>query len=133
MDSKRQKLQMVLETVMAIAVLAVFTGCNSYCKEAFKDNMTDSVSAVQAGQLDQAAELLDSVSDCAKSYKQKRQLESMQELIEGSRAMMNGNATQAKASWSQIRDPQLNREVRIKADSVIGIEVPMIPQEKETD
>ena len=133
MDSKRQKVKKVLELVVAVAVLAVFTGCNSYCKKAFKANMADSVRAVQKGRLDEASEHLDSACDCAKSYEQKRQLQSMQELIEGSKAMMDGNAAHARASWSQIRDPHLNREVRKKADSVIGIEVPMIPQEKETD
>jgi hypothetical protein len=132
MEREKCKLQMGLKFLVVLALVAVVAGCGgSQCKTIFRENMTRSVTAVEAGQLDKAQQYINSAKDCAKSYEQRRQLDSMEELVNGAQAMMDGQVADAKASLSRIRDPQLNHEVRRKAQSVLGVDVSMIPQRKE--
>ena len=105
----------------------------SQCSLQYGENIKASTEAINAGDLDKAESHILAVKDCAESFEQEREVESLERVISGARAMMAGEVNVAKAQWSQIRDPHLNREVRLKAESVIGVEVPMVPQGKENE
>lgn len=124
---------------VAFSCLSVFlaglSGCTSreQCKSIFQNNLAASMEAVNAGDLQGAKQSLEAGCGCAKEYEQKRLCSSMEELIAGAEAMMAGNVAQAKTAWSKIEDPQLSREVRVKASAVMGLEVPMVPAEKRVE
>ena len=120
-------------TTIGVCVLAfvVLPGCQTQRALSYRQSMDDGVKAVQAGEFDQAKQCLAEAKNNSDNFEQQRQVESMEKLVDGARAMMDGEMSVAKAEWSAIRDPHLNREVRKKAESVVGIEVPMVPQRKE--
>ena len=53
-------------------------------------------------------------------------IRSLQALIEGAEALMNGNGELAETHFSRIEDPYLRREVRVKARQV-DLKVPITP------
>jgi hypothetical protein len=114
-------------------VLAVFalTGCQQQSKVSFNESIRLSLDSVRAGDLEMADLHLDNARPNAKTPSNKRIVASVDELIDGAEAMMAGDIAQAKADWSSIPDPQFNREVRVKADAVMGIKVPLVVLDKE--
>ena len=55
----------------------------------------------------------------------------LDELVAGAKAMMTGDVTAAKQQWADIDDPRFNREVRVKADAMMGVKVPLVAAAKE--
>jgi hypothetical protein len=121
---------------MALAVLLAMAGLLGGCQNknniAYQMHLEKSVNLLRAGDVDGASQSVDAARLYAKSYDQKRSLESMDQLIGGSMAMLKGDVTQAKNDWSNIADPHLSREVRVKANVVMGVKVPLVPEAKET-
>jgi hypothetical protein len=114
-------------------LLAVFmlTGCQEQNNTSFNQSIRQSIDSVQAGDLEMAAKHLDEARPNAKTHDNKRVVASVDSLIEGAESMMAGDVAQAKANWSNIEDPHFNREVRVKADMVMGVKVPLIAAAKE--
>ena len=128
--SKKQSFQVVVSCLL-VSTLCL-SGCRSQdqCKLIFQNNLADSIEAVKAGDLQGAKQSLEAGCDCAKEYEQQRLCSSMEELIAGAQYMMDGQVAQAKTAWSNIADPHLSRQVRVKASAVMDLEVPMVPAEK---
>jgi len=120
----------VLERVSIFLVLwlvLVGSGCQSQQRSAsLQTGLNESIDSVQAGDLKTARTALEGVKGKAKSFEEKRLVQSVDELIAGAESLMQGEVGQAKVAWSNIEDPQLNREVRVKASAVMGLDVPMI-------
>lgn len=120
---------------LVAVLLAAFMlgGCQEQSKVSFNQSIRESLDSVQAGDLAMAEMHLDEARPNAKTYENKRIVGSVDELIGGAQAMMAGDVTQAKADWSSIPDPRFNREVRVKADVVMGVKVPLVVVAKETE
>ena len=116
---------------LLLAAIVLAGGCQTQRVADYRRSMTDGVRAVQAGELEQAEGCIENAKKNARGYEQQRQVQSMEQLIAGAQAMMDGRVELAKAAWSEIADPRLNLEVRRQADAVMGVEVPMIPDKKE--
>lgn len=129
-ETVARRLSPVLIFLCCIGFMA---GCQNQCKVTFREHMDLGIEAAQAGDLEMARQHVDSVRPCAKTFNQKRMVESMDGLISGAEAMMDGDPLQARADWANIPDPQLNRQVRINADVVMGVKVPVIPEAKEVE
>ena len=127
-----------------LAVLAcyvsIMTGCQGQKQPVptarleradFKVEMNKAIEATRQGDLEMARLYVDRARSSAKTFEQKRMVESMDKLICGAQAMMDGNATQAKNDWANIPDMHLNREVRINAEVVMGVQVPAVPKYRE--
>ena len=100
-------------------------------RDDFKVEMEAGIEAVRAGDLEMARMHIDKARSDAKSVERERMVESMDKLISGAGAMMDGKPEQAKNDWASIPDLDLNREVRINADVVMGVKVPMVPKYRE--
>lgn len=100
-------------------------------RDGFKVEMDAGIEAARAGDLEMARMHVDAARPYAKTFERKRMVESMDKLISGAQAMMDGDAAQAKNDWANIPDLHLNREVRINADVVMGVQVPMVPKYRE--
>ena len=88
-----------------------------------------STEAVQAGELARARAQLERARNSASGFHQKRQVRSLAKLISGAEALMAGKVKLARAEWSRIEDPYLQREVRKQAEA-IDVEVPLRPVTK---
>ena len=119
--------------VLLFCFLAITSGCQTpqETPSMYRTHINQCASAVQAGDLKEGEFYLAKAKLEAVGFEQKRQVESMERLITGAKAMMNGDVETAKAEWSKISDPRLNREVRMKADDVLNIDVPITPVRKE--
>ena len=117
---------------LMLSILAVTSGCQSPARPSmYRSHIDECARAVQSGDLQQAQMYVTKAKLEAVGYDQDRQVESMEKLISGANAMMDGEVELAKSEWSQISDPELNREVRIRAEEIMDIEVPLIPVRKE--
>lgn len=83
------------------------------------------VEEVRRGRLQSAAEHTAEAQDLAQNPTQKRQAQSLDQLIAGARAMLKGDARAAGKAWARITDPGLKQEVHLLADR-IGIDVPVV-------
>lgn len=130
MEKKKTVTKRLLPVLVLVCCVGFLAGCQSQCKVTFREQMDKGIEAAQAGDLEMAKLHVDSARPCAKTFNQKRMVESMDGLISGAEAMMDGDALQARADWSNIPDPQLNRQVRINADVVMGMKVPVLPEKE---
>ena len=113
--------------LMVLWLVMLGSGCQSQQRSVtLRQGLNQSVDAVHAGDLQAARTELDGVKGKAKSFEEKRLVQSVDELIAGAKALMAGDVTEAKLAWSKIEDPQLNREVRVKASAVMDLDVPMV-------
>ena len=99
----------------------------------FKVEMNKGIEATREGDLEMARLYIDRARTNAKTVEQKRMVESMDMLISGAQAMMDGDALRAKNDWASIPDMHLNREVRINADVVMDVQVPAVPKYREDE
>ncbi len=130
-NSKLTRLTRLWPCVAVLLAVFLLTGCQKQNKVSFNENIRQSLDSVEAGDLEMAGKHLDDARSKAKSYDDKTVVKSVDDLIEGAEAMMEGDVTQAQANWSNIPDPHFNREVRVKANAVMGVKVPMIATAKE--
>ncbi|WP_432798538.1 hypothetical protein [Poriferisphaera sp. WC338] len=116
---------------VVIAIIMMMTGCSLISEtrvdnQLFRQHMVACTQAISHGDLQQAEVHLSEARPMAVTNRQKRQIRSLQALIEGAEALMNGNGDLAEAHFSRIEDPYLRREVRIKARQV-NLKVPITP------
>lgn len=123
----------VLVALSVIVGASFLVGCGSTQKTeadpagpVFGQHVAQTTAAINAGDLEAARSHLDRTRPLARTYEQKRKVQSLDQLIAGSEALMDGHVALAAAEWSRIEDPVLNREVRVKA-RVIGVDVPLMP------
>jgi len=90
----------------------------------YRTAVVDCTHAIHAGDLDEARGQLTTARKFADSEQRARQVQSLDQLITGAEALLVGDGTTAVAAWSQIEDPILQREVRIRARA-IGLDVPV--------
>jgi len=119
---------------LVAVLLAVFmlSGCQKN-RAVFNESVKLSVDSVQAGDMEMADTHLEKARANAKTHEDKRIVQSMDVLVTGAKAMMEGDVAVAKQQWSDIEDPRFNREVRVKADALMGVKVPLIVSAKETE
>ena len=117
----------------------VLIGCHSSAKidhdaaarsDRFQEQLTWSTQAINAGDLEQARVHLDEARAAASNSKERQKVESLDKLIVGAEALMEGDPARARAEWSWIDEPHLSREVRHKA-RLIGLNVSVVPAEGE--
>ena len=127
--------------VVLVCAVAIMPGCHSkkqpginvrLQRDEFKLAMKKGVEAVRAGDLEMARMHVDAARPYANTFERQRMVESMDGLISGAQAMMDGDVNQAKNDWASIPDLDLNREVRVNADVVMGVKVPTVPTYRET-
>lgn len=94
----------------------------------FRRHLISATQAIQSTNLPLARQHLSEMKRAARTYDEKRKTDSLERLITGSEAMINGNMKVATSEWSRIRDPYLNHEVQLKARRVMGVNVPAVPQ-----
>lgn len=94
-------------------------------RAAFRKDLKHTTTSVNAGDLASARKHLDQAKTKAVTYHEQRQVKSLDLLIQGSEAYMNGDTEKAKQHWSQIPDPILQREVRAKAKSEMNLDIPV--------
>ena len=121
----------VLILVFVLSAAFLLSGCQAQNKSAFNESVKKGVDSIKAGDMEMAQKHIETASKSAKTHKDKRTLQSLQGLVDGANAMMTGDVWQAKANWSEIPDPRFNREVRVKADAMMGVKVPLAVIEKE--
>ena len=107
--------RLAIGALLALMAGALLAGCQSGRQE-FRQELSAGVRALRAGELDDADGHIAEAGRKAKTFEQKRQVQSLANLSNGARAVMAGDATEATEQWSAIRDPQLNREVRVQAE-----------------
>jgi len=95
-------------------------------RTAFCHGIHQSIDAVQGGDLQGARVHLREARGNAKSFEDRRLVNSVDGLISGTEYLMDGRIEEAKRTWSRIEDPQLNREVRVKASALMGLDVPVL-------
>lgn len=121
-----------IAALLALAIgCAVMTGCSfisefSMDTQLFRQNIVAATEAIQRGDLEQAEVHLADARPLAQTPEQQRKVRSLESLIAGAEAMMQGDGLTASAYWSRIEDPYLRRQVRRQARS-IGIQVPISP------
>ncbi|MBI9016555.1 MAG: hypothetical protein JEZ07_04755 [Phycisphaerae bacterium] len=125
MENKNCKIPIIMLLIM---MGAMFTGCASKKPDLYKTNLRASIDAIKVADWATADTHIANAKANAQNHEQERQVQSLEKLVEGGKAMDDGNVAEAKKQWSQIRDPYLNREIREKSQAVAGIEVPMIPE-----
>ena len=119
--------------VVLLATAFTLSGCQQHNRAAFNESVRLSVDSVQAGDIETADTHLAKARANAKTHEDKRIVESIDGLVTGAKAMMAGNVTAAKLQWADIEDPRFNREVRVKADALMGVKVPLVASAKETE
>ena len=97
----------------------------------FQEQLAWSTQAINAGDLEQARAHLEAARDAASSSKERQKVDSLDKLIVGAEALMEGDPARARSEWSWIDEPNLSREVRHKA-RLMGLSVPVVPAEGET-
>jgi hypothetical protein len=115
-----------------LATAALLTGCQQPNRAVFNESIRQSVDSVQAGDMQTADTHLDKARANATTHEDKRIVASMDDLVTGANAMMTGDVAAAKQQWADIDDPRFNREVRIKADAMMGVKVPLVAKVKES-
>ena len=130
--TKKFKVKLMTTTLLLSGILALTTGCQTPQQSSmYNSNMNKCTVAVKGGDLEEARQYVSQAKLEAVSFDQKRQVESMEKLIEGAEALMAGDVQLAKECWSNISDPYLCREVRVKAQTVMDLEVPRTAIRKE--
>ncbi|MBW8016275.1 MAG: hypothetical protein FVQ82_08820 [Planctomycetes bacterium] len=114
-----------------LAIACVLSGCQQPSRAVFNESIRQSVDSVQAGDMETADIHLAEARKNAKSHEDKRIVQSIDDLVTGAKAMMAGDVAGAKQQWADIDDPHFNREVRIKANVMMGVRVPLVAQVKE--
>ncbi len=119
-----------------LVTLALLPGCQSAAKatarsQHFREQLTLAAQAINAGNLATAKGHVSAARSSATGAAEMRKLESLEKLITGAEALMEGDAARARAEWSRIEDPVLNDEVRSKA-RWIGVTVPITPIASES-
>jgi hypothetical protein len=115
-----------------LAAATLLTGCQQPNRTAFNESIRQSVDSIQAGDMETADTHLADARKNAKTHEDKRIVASMDDLVTGAKAMMTGDVDAAKHQWAGIDDPRFNREVRVKADAMMGVKVPLIAKVKES-
>ncbi len=92
----------------------------------FKEQLTLSTQAINAGDLEQARTHLKGASSAATRSEQVQKVQSLDRLITGAEALRSGDPERARSEWSRIEETDLAREVRHKA-RLMGLDVPMVP------
>lgn len=129
---KKAKTKLMTAALLMSGFLALATGCQSTQQPSmYNSNMNKCTESVKAGDLAVAKQYVSQAKLEAVTFDQKRQVESMEKLIEGAEALMEGKVETAKVCWSNIPDPQLCREVRVKAKTVMDLEIPATAVRKE--
>lgn len=119
----------LLIATVSLVVLGGQVGCQATPKPAHPDVKASaaieaSTASIGRGDLDAAKAELAEAKGHASGFHQRRQVRSLADLIAGAEALMAGEVERARAAWSRIEDPRLQREVRIKAKAM-GIHVPL--------
>ena len=114
-----------------LAAAIMLSGCQQPSRAVFNESIRQSVDSVQAGDMETAETHLAEARKNAKTHEDKRIVQSIDDLVTGAKAMMNGDVDAAKQQWADIEDPRFNREVRVKADAMMGVKVPLIAEVKE--
>jgi hypothetical protein len=115
-----------------LAAATLLTGCQQPNRTAFNESIRQSVDSIQAGDMETADTHLAQARKNAKTHEDKRIVASMDDLVTGAKAMMTGDVDAAKQQWAGIDDPRFNREVRVKADAMMGVKVPLVAKVKES-
>lgn len=116
-----------------LAAASMLSGCQQPSRAVFNQSIRQSVDSVQAGDVDTAETHLAEARKNAETYEDKRIVKSIDDLVAGAKAMMTGDVDTAKQQWSDIDDPGFNREVRVKADALMGVKVPLVAAAKESE
>jgi len=93
----------------------------------YREQLLLATRAINEADLEQAKVHVERARSRAHNFEQERKVDGLEHLIAGAEALREGEAARVRAEWSQIEDPALSREVRIRARA-IGIEVPASPQ-----
>lgn len=89
----------------------------------YKSAMSSAITSIKAGELDQADAALEKAIAAARTSREREQVRSLRLLVDGSRAMYQGDAKTASAKWDQIPDAKLREQVRANARKV-GFDLP---------
>jgi len=116
-----------------LAAACIVSGCQQPSRAVFNQSIRQSVDSVQAGDMDTAETHLAEARKNAKTYEDKQIVKSIDDLVVGAKAMMDGDVDTAKQQWADIEDPRFNREVRVKADALMGVKVPLVAAAKESE
>ena len=92
----------------------------------FREHLTLSTEAINAGDLEGARAYLREAQTVAANPSQARKVQSLEHLILGAEALRDGDPMLTRVEWSKIDEPSLSREVRHKA-RLFGIHVPIVP------
>lgn len=116
--------------VMAVVLAAglLVAGCQGAPKRGvgeatFGGELQSAAISIKAGELAAAYHHLGRADVLAEDDAQKQQARSLRKLADGASALMRGEVEQARASWAQIDDLSLRRQVRHRAQG-IGVAVP---------
>lgn len=112
-------------------VVWVAAGCQfvsefKVSKQLFRQNILACTQAINRGDLVQAEIYLSSARPLAKTESEQVKLRSLETLIAGAEALMEGDGRLAEAHWSRIEDPILRHEIRSGARQ-IDLNVPLGP------
>ena len=142
-EKKVFSVRLLLGLVVLACCVSLMAGCQGRKQQygaglkvresTFKVEMNKGIEATREGDLEMARLYVERARPNAKTFEQKRMVESMEKLISGAEAMMEGNVSQAKNDWAEIPDMHLARQVRINAEAVMGVEVPAIPKYREDE
>ena len=139
-EKKTFSVRLLSGLVVLACCLSIMAGCQGRKQSGptarleradFKVEMAKGIEATREGDLEMARLHIDRARSSAKTFEQKRMVESMEKLISGAQAMMDGDALRAKNDWAEIPDMHLNRQVRINAEVVMGVQVPAVPKYRE--
>lgn len=116
--------------LVLMAPLALF-GCNKKQvvdpgvenTRVFNEQIRLTTEAINEGDLDKAALHLEQAKARQATGVQRRQAESLDLLIQGTRAFIAGNAAEARKLWGEIPDPTLKREVTRAADVELKVKM----------
>ena len=130
---------MVLATLVTVS-----SGCQLFSKtdpsaaqaqaleREFHEQLVATTEAIKAAELDLARSHLVEARLAAFRPAHKEKVESLDRLIDGAQALLDGDPSTARVEWSRITDAQLNDEVRQKA-AQFGMTVPGTPVESGTE
>ncbi len=125
------RLRAAAASVALGCVVWLGTGCQfvsemKVSKQLFRQNILACTQAINRGDLTQAEIYLNSARPLAKSDSEQVKLRSLETLIAGAEALMEGDGRLAEAHWSRIEDPVLRHEIRRGARG-IDLNVPLGP------
>lgn len=96
----------------------------------FREQLILATRAINNADLEQARIHTSNAQARAATFEQNRKVEGLMRLIAGAEALRDGDADRARDEWARIEDPDLSREVRVKARN-IGIDIPVVLSERE--